>query len=36
MTTLLEPAIMLILGIVMGGVIIALYLPVFRLGSAVA
>jgi len=36
MTTLLEPAIMLILGVVMGGVIIALYLPVFRLGSAVA
>jgi len=36
MTTLLEPAIMLVLGVVMGGVIIALYLPVFRLGSAVA
>jgi type IV pilus assembly protein PilC len=36
MTTLLEPAIMLVLGLVMGGVIIALYLPVFQLGSAVA
>lgn len=36
MTTLLEPAIMLVLGIVMGGVIIALYLPVFGLGSVVA
>lgn len=36
MTTLLEPAIMLVLGVAMGGVIIALYLPVFRLGSAVA
>lgn len=36
MTTLLEPAIMLVLGVVMGGVIIALYLPVFRLGSAIA
>lgn len=36
MTTLLEPAIMLVLGIVMGGVIIALYLPVFRLGTAIA
>jgi type IV pilus assembly protein PilC len=36
MTTLLEPAIMLILGVVMGGVIVALYLPVFRLGSTIA
>ncbi|MBU3693901.1 MAG: type II secretion system F family protein [Rhodocyclaceae bacterium] len=35
MTTLLEPAIMLVLGVVMGGVIIALYLPVFQLGSAI-
>ncbi len=36
MTTLLEPAMMLVLGVVMGGVIIALYLPVFQLGSVVA
>ena len=36
MTTLLEPAIMLILGVVVGGVIVALYLPVFRLGSTIA
>jgi len=36
MTTLLEPAIMLVLGVVMGGVIIALYLPVFQLGTAIA
>ena len=36
MTTLLEPAIMLVLGVVVGGVIISLYLPVFRLGAAVA
>ena len=35
MTTLLEPAIMLILGVIMGGLIVALYLPVFRLGSAI-
>lgn len=36
MTTLLEPAIMLVLGVVVGGVIISLYLPVFRLGAAIA
>lgn len=30
---LLEPAIMLVLGLVMGGLVISMYLPVFRLGN---
>jgi type IV pilus assembly protein PilC len=34
LTTLLEPLIMLILGVVVGGLVIAMYLPIFKLGSA--
>lgn len=33
--TLLEPAIMVILGILIGGFVIAMYLPIFKLGSIV-
>lgn len=35
MTSLLEPMIMAFLGVVVGGLIIAMYLPVFKMGSAV-
>jgi len=35
LTLLLEPAIMLILGILIGGLVIAMYLPVFELGKIV-
>lgn len=35
LSTLLEPFIMIFLGIVIGGLVIALYLPIFRLGSVV-
>jgi len=31
---LLEPLIMLILGVLIGGLVIGLYLPLFKLGSA--
>lgn len=31
---LLEPLIMLVLGVLIGGLVIALYLPIFTLGSA--
>jgi type IV pilus assembly protein PilC len=31
--TLLEPALILFLGLVVGGLVIAMYLPIFRLGS---
>jgi type IV pilus assembly protein PilC len=35
MTTLLEPAIMVFLGVVLGGMIIAMYLPIFKIAGAV-
>ncbi|SEQ51237.1 type IV pilus assembly protein PilC [Solimonas aquatica] len=34
MTRLLEPLLMLILGIMVGGLVLALYLPIFRLGQS--
>ncbi|HXH55096.1 MAG TPA: type II secretion system F family protein [Gammaproteobacteria bacterium] len=33
LTSLLEPIIMVILGIVVGGLVIAMYLPIFKMGS---
>jgi type IV pilus assembly protein PilC len=35
LTTLMEPLIMSVLGVLVGGLIIAMYLPIFQLGSAV-
>lgn len=35
LSSLLEPVIMVILGIIIGGLVIAMYLPIFRLGSIV-
>jgi len=35
MTSLMEPFIMVILGIVVGGLVIAMYLPIFQLGNVV-
>jgi type IV pilus assembly protein PilC len=35
LTALLEPALMVFLGVVLGGLIIAMYLPIFQLGSVV-
>jgi len=35
LTSLLEPIIMTILGVLVGGLIIAMYLPIFKLGSVV-
>lgn len=35
LSSLLEPALMVFLGLVIGGLVIALYLPIFRLGQAV-
>ncbi len=34
LTTLLEPIIMAVLGVLVGGLMIAMYLPIFQLGSA--
>jgi len=35
LTSLMEPLIMMFLGVVLGGLIIAMYLPIFKLGQAV-
>jgi type IV pilus assembly protein PilC len=35
MTSLLEPAIMVFLGVVIGGMIVAMYLPIFAMGDAI-
>lgn len=35
LSTLLEPIIMLVLGVVIGGLVIAMYLPIFKLGSVI-
>ena len=35
LTSLLEPIIMVVLGIVVGSLIIAMYLPIFKLGSVI-
>jgi type IV pilus assembly protein PilC len=35
LSSLLEPLIMVVLGVLIGGLIIAMYLPIFQLGSVV-
>ena len=35
LTSLLEPLIMSVLGILIGGLMIAMYLPIFKLGAVV-
>jgi type IV pilus assembly protein PilC len=35
MSTLLEPLIMVFLGVVIGGLVVAMYLPIFKLGAVV-
>ncbi|AVR95572.1 type II secretion system F family protein [Pseudoduganella armeniaca] len=35
LSSLMEPAIMVILGILIGGLVVAMYLPIFKLGSVV-
>jgi len=35
MTALMEPMIMAFLGVILGGLVVAMYLPIFKLGSAV-
>ncbi len=36
LTALMEPMIMIVLGVVLGGLVISMYLPIFQLGSLVA
>ncbi|HBA34540.1 MAG TPA: type II secretion system protein F, partial [Gammaproteobacteria bacterium] len=34
LTSLMEPAIMAFLGVVVGGLVVAMYLPIFKMGDA--
>src|SRR4029077_3927495 len=35
LTALMEPMIMIVLGVILGGLVISMYLPIFQLGSLV-
>ena len=35
LTAMIEPAMMIFLGVVVGGLIVAMYLPIFQMGEAV-
>jgi type IV pilus assembly protein PilC len=35
MSSLLEPLIMVILGVLVGGLVVAMYLPIFKLGAVI-
>jgi type IV pilus assembly protein PilC len=35
LTALMEPMIMVVLGVILGGLVISMYLPIFQLGSLV-
>lgn len=35
LSSLMEPLIMVILGVVIGGLVVAMYLPIFKMGSVV-
>jgi len=35
LTTLIEPVIMVVIGIIIGSLIVAMYLPIFKMGSII-
>jgi type IV pilus assembly protein PilC len=35
LTAMMEPLIMVVLGVILGGLVIAMYLPIFQMGSLV-
>ena len=35
LSSLIEPIIMVVLGVLVGGLVVAMYLPIFKLGSVV-
>ena len=35
LTAMMEPLIMVVLGVLVGGLVVAMYLPIFKLGSVV-
>jgi type IV pilus assembly protein PilC len=36
LTTLMEPIVILVLGVIIGGLVISMYLPIFQLGSVIS
>ena len=36
LTSLLEPLLMIFLGIIIGGIVISMFLPIFKMGDAVS
>jgi type IV pilus assembly protein PilC len=36
LTTLMEPLVILVLGIIIGGLVSSMYLPIFKLGSVIS
>jgi type IV pilus assembly protein PilC len=34
-SSLIEPMIMVVLGVLIGGLVVAMYLPIFKMGSAI-
>ena len=36
LTALMEPLVILFLGVVIGGLVISMYLPIFKLGSVIS
>jgi type IV pilus assembly protein PilC len=35
LSSLMEPMIMVVLGVLIGGLVIAMYLPIFKMGAAI-
>ena len=35
LTALMEPVIMVVLGVILGGLVISMYLPIFKMGSLI-
>ena len=35
LSSLIEPLIMVVLGVLVGGLVVAMYLPIFKLGSVI-
>jgi type IV pilus assembly protein PilC len=35
LSSLIEPVIMVMLGVIIGGIVVAIYLPIFKLGQVV-
>jgi type IV pilus assembly protein PilC len=36
LTAMMEPMIMIVLGVILGGLVISMYLPIFQMGSVIS